>query len=198
MPEKAVPYLDVSHVHSTENPKDLGGDTLQVCLGADQATGGQFLDDVQENGQRPRETELGGFVDLTVGRGGLGGVADDGGQLGEDLGPVERVFETGDFADNYGVLDGELGDRLGDGGGDEAGAEVGLFLVTYGAGEGQSVAGGGGGEEEEDRGREMARSLLVGRLPPVLVHTLFQGDDGQPADLDGQRAVEEDVLESTH
>lgn len=139
-----MPYLDVSHVHSTENPKDLGGDTLQVCLGADQATGGQFLDDVQENGQRPGETELGGFVDLTVGRGGLGGVADDGGQLGEDLGPVERVFETGDFADNYGVLDGELGDRLGDGGGDEAGAEVGLFLVTYGAGEGQSVAGGGG------------------------------------------------------
>lgn len=41
-----MPDLNVSHVHPTEDPKDLGGDALQICLGADQATGGQFFDDV--------------------------------------------------------------------------------------------------------------------------------------------------------
>lgn len=44
----------------------------------------------------------------------------------------------------------------------------------------------------------MERSLLIGSLPPVLVHALFQRDDRQPTDFDGQRAVKEDVLESTY
>lgn len=66
-----MPNLNMSHVYPAEDPKDLGGDALQIRLGADQATGGQFFDDVQENRQRPGETELGGFIDLAARRGGL-------------------------------------------------------------------------------------------------------------------------------
>lgn len=139
----------MAHVHAAEDPEDLGGDALQIRLGADQAAGGQFLDDMQENGQGPGKTEAGGFVNFAAGGGGLRGVADDGGQLGEDFGPVEGVFEAGDFADDDGVLDGELGDRLGDGGGDETGAEVGLFSVAYGTGDCQS---GREGEARWERG----------------------------------------------
>lgn len=40
LPEQAVPDLDVAHVHPSEDPEDLGGNALQIGLGADQAAGG--------------------------------------------------------------------------------------------------------------------------------------------------------------
>lgn len=58
--------------------------------------------------------------------------------------------------------------------------------------------GSWGGMRRRGRGEGEESSLLIGSLPPVLVHALFQRDDRHPADFDGQRAVKEDILESKY